>query len=113
MLFRSPVGKRVRSPSPTIGRTTRHTSLMTVRIHIAGEGVEAIVDSAASAPVFGTRLACRMGIWKSARKISVKQGGGSFLRGGNFIVNSSFKVLDSSHPLLGKFSLDAEVLDIG
>ena len=54
-----------------------------------------------------------MGIWKRARKISVKQGDGSSLIGGNFIVNSSFKVFDSSHALLGKFSLDAEVLDIG
>ena len=71
------------------------------------------MDSAASAPVVGKKLACRMGIWKRARKISVKQGDGSSLIGGNFIVNSSFKVFDSSHALLGKFSLDAEVLDIG
>ena len=71
------------------------------------------MDSAASAAVVVKRLACRMGIWKRASKISVKQGDGSFLIGGNFIVNSSFKVFDSSHALLGKFSLYAEVLDIG
>ena len=71
------------------------------------------MDSAASDPIVGKRLACRMGIWKRARKISVKQGDGSSLIGGNVIDNSSFKVFDSSHALLGKFSLDAEVLDIG
>ena len=71
------------------------------------------MDSTASAPVVGKRLACRMGIWTRARRISVKQGDGSFLIGGNFIVDSSVKVFDSSQALLGKFSLDAEVLDIG
>ena len=71
------------------------------------------MDSAASPPVVGKMLACRMGIWKRARKISVNQGDGSSLIGGNFIVNSSFKVFDFSHALLGKFSLDTEVLHIG
>ena len=58
-------------------------------------------------------MACRMGIWKRGSMISVKQGDGSSLIGGNFIVNSSLQVFDSSHTLLGKVSLDAEVLDIG
>jgi len=42
----------------------------------------------------------------------VKQGDGSTLSGGNYVVNSSFRIYSKSS-LLGKFSLDAEVLDIG
>jgi len=34
--------------------------------------VEAVIDSAASAPVVGKRLAIKMGIWKRARKVNVK-----------------------------------------
>ena len=82
------------------------------------EGVEPIVDCAASAPVVGKRLAKKLGVWKSARKIKVRQGDGSHLSGGNLIVNTSFKVFDLVSPItsptvLCKFSLDAEVLDIG
>jgi len=42
----------------------------------------------------------------------VKPGDGSTLSGENYVVNSSFCVY-SKGSLLGKFSLDAEVLDIG
>ena len=41
----------------------------------------------------------------------VRQGDGSSLLG-NFVVKTSFKVMDSSS-VLGKFAMDAEVLDIG
>ena len=71
-----------------------------------------MIDSAASAPVVGKRLAIKIGIWKRARKVNVKQGDGSTLSGGNYVVNSSFRVY-SKNCLLGKFSLDTEVLDIG
>ena len=76
------------------------------------------MDCAASAPVVGKRLAKKLGVWKRARKVNVRQGDGSRLSGGNFIVNTSFKVFDfisspTSSTVLGKFSLDAEVLDIG
>jgi len=71
-----------------------------------------VIDSAVSAPVVGKRLAIKMGIWKRARKSNVKQGDGSTLSGGNYMVNSSFRIY-SEGSLLGKFSLDAEVLDIG
>ena len=59
-----------------------------------------------------------MTVWNSARKVNVRQADGSHLSGRNFIVNTSFKVLDlvSSHTsstVVGKFTLDAEVLDIG
>ena len=74
--------------------------------------MEAVIDSAVSAPVVGKRLAIKMGIWKRARKVNVKQGDGSTLSGGNHVVNSSFRVYYEGS-LLDKFSLDVEVLDIG
>ena len=63
-------------------------------------------------------MAKKLGVWPRARKINVRQGDGSHLSGGNFIVNTSFKVFDlvsspASPTVLGKFSLYAEVLDIG
>ena len=42
----------------------------------------------------------------------MKQEDGSILSGGNYVVNSLFRVY-SKGSLLAKFSLDAEVLDIG
>jgi len=57
----------VRSTSPAVRRTPRHTSLMTVRILIAGKEVEAIVDSGASAPVIGSRIVVKLGVLKRAR----------------------------------------------
>jgi len=71
-----------------------------------------VIDSAVSALVVGKRLAIKMGIWKRARKVNVKQGDRTTLSGGNYVVNSSFRVYFEGS-LLGKFSLDAEVLDIG
>ena len=63
-------------------------------------------------------MAQNLGVWKSAQKVNVRQGNGSHLSGGNFIVNTSFKVFDlvaspTSPTVLCKFSSDAEVLDIG
>ena len=84
---------------------------MTVKSYFAGEQVEAVVDTGASASVVGKRLAHKLGIWKRIRKVKVMQGDGSHL-GGNFVVNTTFKVRDSS-TVLGKFAMDAEVLDIG
>ena len=108
--FRRGLGKRIRSTSPAIGRTPRHTPLLTVKLHLAGEEVEAVVDTGASASVVGKRLACKLWIWKRARKVKVKQGDGSSLRG-NFVVNTSFKIMDFSS-VLGEFAVDAEVLHI-
>ena len=84
---------------------------MTVKLHLAGEVVEAIVDPEASASVVGNRLVCKLGIWKRTRKVKLRQGDGSHL-GGNLVVNTIFKVTDSSS-VLGRFAMDAEVLDIG
>ena len=80
-------------------------------MHLAGKEIEAVVDTGASASVVGKRLARKLGIWKRAKKIKVRQGDGSSL-GGNVIVNIIFKVMHSSS-ILGKFAMDAEVLDIG
>ena len=82
------------------------------------EEVEAIVDCVASAPVVRKRLAKKLGGWKWARKVHVRQGDGCHLSEANFIVNTSFKVFDfvtspTSPTVLGKFSLNAEVLDRG
>ena len=93
--FRRRFGKRIRSTSPAVGRTPRHTPLLTVKLHLAGEEIEAVVDTGASASVVGKHLARKLGIWKRARKVKVRQGDGSYL-GGNFVVNTSFKVMDSS-----------------
>ena len=73
--------------------------------------MEAVVDTGASAPVIGRRLAVKLGVWKRARKVKMKQGDGSSLVG-KYIVNTSFEVYDSSSGLV-KFAMDAEVLDIG
>ena len=66
----------------------------------------------------GKRLAKKLGLGKRARKVYVRQGNGSHLAGGNFILNTSFKVLDfvsspASDTVLDNFALDAEVLNIG
>ena len=60
------------STSPTVARTPRHTHLLTLKLHLAGEEVEAVVDTGASASVVGKCLARKLGIWKGARKVKVK-----------------------------------------
>ena len=109
--FRRGFRKRIRSTSSGVERTPRHTPLLTVKLHLAEEEVEVVVDTGASTSVVGKRLACKLGIWKRAKKVKVRQGDGSSL-GGNFVVNTSFKIIDS-FLVLGKFAMDAEVLDIG
>ena len=47
---------------------------MTVELYLAGEEVDAIVDTGASASVVGNRLAHKLGIWNKARKVKVRQG---------------------------------------
>ena len=81
-----------------------------VQIQIAGEKVEAVVDIGASALVIGRCLAVKLGVWKRARKVKMKQGDRSSLVG-KYIVNTSFEVYDSTSGLV-KFAMDAEVLDI-
>jgi len=108
----SGIGKRIRSVSPSVGRTPRHRPLLTVQIMIAGEEVDAVVDTGASAPVIGERIAKKLGCWKRARNVNVRQGDGSTLAGGKYVVNTTFKVFFEGS-LLGRFTLDVEVLDIG
>ena len=82
-----------------------------VKMHLAGEEVEAVVDTGASASVVGKHLTHKLGIWKRERKVKIRQGDGISL-GGNIVVHMSFKVMDSSS-VLCKFARDAEGLDIG
>ena len=110
--------KRERSPSPAGGRTPHHTTLLTVRCQLAMEDMTGIVDCAASAPVVGKRLTKKLEVWKRPREVNVRQGAGSHLSVANVIVNTSFKVFDfvssaTSTTVLAKFTLDAEVLDVG
>ena len=98
--------------SPAVGQTPRHTPLLTVRITIAVEEVDAVVDIGASAPVIGERIGKKLGCWKRARKVRVRQGDGSTLARGKYMVNAVFKLF-SEGSLLGRFILDTEVLDIG
>ena len=60
-----------------------------VKVHLAGEEVGAVVDTGASSSVGGKRLARKLGIWKRAKKVKVRQGDRSSL-GGNFVVNTTF-----------------------
>ena len=76
-------------------------------MHLVEEEVEAVVDTGESTSVVGKRLVRKLGIWKRARNVKVRQGDGSSL-GGNFVVNTTFKVMES-FSILGKFAMDAEV----
>ena len=96
-----------RGTSPPVGRTPPHTPLLMVKLHLAGEEVEAVADTGPSASVMGKHLAPKFGIWKRASKVKVRQKDGSSLKG-NLVVNTIFKVMDSSS-VLGKFVMDAEV----
>ena len=82
-----------------------------VKLHLAKEAVEAFVNTGASASVVGKPLTCKLGIWKRARKVKVRQRNGSSLEG-NLVVNTSFKVMKSSS-VLGRFAMVVVVLDIG
>ena len=70
-----------------------------------------MIDSGASTSAVGERLEIKLGIWKRARKIKVKQGDRSCLNG-KFVVNTSFNMQDTSVGWV-KFMMDAKVLDIG
>ena len=69
------------------------------------------MDTGASASVVAKGLARKLGIWKRARKVKVRQGDRSSLEG-NFVVHTTFKIMDL-FSVLGKCAMDAEVLDIG
>ena len=68
------------------------------------------MDTRARASVVGKCLACKWGIWKTATKVKVRKGDGRQL-GGDLVVNTTFKVMDFAS-VVGKFTMDAEVLDI-
>ena len=80
-------------------------------MHLAGDEVEAVVDTGAGGSVVGKHLARKLGMWKGARKVRVRQGDGNHF-GGNFVANATFQVMDS-YSVLGEFAMDTEGLDIG
>ena len=84
---------------------------MTVKFHLAGEEVEVVVDTKANTSILRKCLVRKLGIWKRAKKVKVRPGDECSLEG-KFVVNTSYKVMDSSS-VLGKFTMDAEVLDMG
>lgn len=109
--------KPVRCPSAAVGRTPRHTTRLAVRIQLAVEDIEGIVHCAGSVSEVGQRIAQKLVGCKTAFKYHVGQGDGSHLFAGNFIVNTWFNVFDfvtcgTSATVVGRYSLDAEVLDI-
>ena len=73
--------------------------------------VEAVIDPGATALVVGPKIAKRIGVWKGAKSIRVKQGDGSFMKGGKFVVNSQVSFTAIKHN--NQYPIDAEVLDIG
>ena len=73
--------------------------------------VEAVIDLGTTAPILGPRIAKWMGVWKQAKSIRVKQGDGSFMKGGKFAVNSQFSFTALKHN--NQYPIDTEVLDIG
>ena len=109
--FRREFGKQISSTSQAVGLSYQHTPLLTIKLHLVGEEIEAVVDTVASVSVVAKRLTCKLGIWKGARKVRVRQRDGSDLEG-NLVVKATFKIMDSAS-VLGKFAIDAEVLDIG
>ena len=82
-----------------------------VKLYLVEEEVEAVVDTGTSAAVVGQGLAPKLARWNGGRKVQIRQGDGSCLEG-NFVVNTTWKVIDSSL-VLGKFAMDTKVLDIG
>ena len=80
-------------------------------MQIVEKQVETVVDTEASASAVGKCLVHQLGIRIRARKVKVRHTNGSFLKG-TFIVNTLFKVMDSSS-VLGSFVMDIQVLDVG
>ena len=66
-----------------------------VKLHLAGEEIEVVVGTGASALVVGKCLACKLGIRKRVSKVKVRQVDGNSL-GGNFVENTTFKVSSRS-----------------
>ena len=103
---------------------------MAVPIIITGQKVEAIIDCGASGPVVGRAIGSCLGVWKRARKISIRQANKSKLKEGHYIINNTIIIPEAksvNHPaivkagtvnrkaesVINKFSLDVEVFDIG
>ena len=80
------------------------------KIHIVEKDVKELVDTRASAFVTEKHLTYKLGIWKCTTKVKVRQRDSGTL-GGTFVINTYFNLRDSSL-VLGKHTIDTEVLDI-
>ena len=92
-----------------------------------GLKAEAIIDTAATAPVIGWKLGKQLGLARRKLPVKIIQADGRNLSGRSHIVNSSFRFLRQDpisaipsptstlapSPQSTEWSLDAEVLDIG
>ena len=66
----------------------------------------------------GRTIASRLGVWKRARKITVRQADKSKMRGGHYVINTSIVIPGATTDgattaFANKFLLDAEVFDTG
>ena len=89
--------------------------------------VEAVIDTAATAPVISWKLGKQLGLARRRLLVKIIQADSKNLSGGSYIGNSSFRFLGQDPisvtpiltstlpplPQLTKWSLDMEVLDIG
>ena len=78
---------------------------------IAKEEVNVAADPVVSSSVVGDCLARTLVIWKSTRRVQVRQENGYVLED-NLVINTFFKVVNA-FSVLGKFAINAEVLNIG
>ena len=62
-----------------------YTPRLPVKLQIGGKVVKVVVDFEESALIGGKRLVYKLGIWKRAKKVTIRQKHGSFQR--YFIVN--------------------------
>ena len=104
------MGKEISRTSTAVRHTPRHATLLIVKLHLAGEEIEAVVDTGASASVVEKYLACKLEIWKRSRQVQVRQGDGGCLEG-NFVVNNLFEGMES-FSVLSKFVMNVKTLDI-
>ena len=54
--------------------------------------MNAIIDCGASAPVIGEKIAKRLGVWRRAHKITIRQGDGSRMKGGDTVANTQITI---------------------
>ena len=66
---------------------------MVIVVLKGGLKAEAVIDTAATAPVIGWKLEKQLGLARRRLLIKIMQADGRNLSGGSYIVNSSFRFL--------------------